>query len=185
MAVDADEEFVGIDGVVAVGVFDVAVAPTDADTPLGVTWTDLGLTTSDGVTRSEQVTATNRYAWQNNTKLRRLATEAATRWEFTLVQTNDATAELFFGSAPDGDGMIVANPGVERPIIAFCLDVIDRVNGVESIVREYAPRAQVVEVGDRVAVAGDTYGWPVTVESAYSDEIEGHSLVWISELAGS
>lgn len=182
MAADPDEEFVGIDGVVAVAPLGTA-APTDATTVLPVAWKDLGLTTSDGVTRSEQVSASNRYAWQNNTRLRRIATESAIRFEFTLVQTNADVVEFFFGVAPTAEGRITANPGVERPVKAFVLDVIDRdAAGVESVVREYVPRAQVVEVGDRVAVSGDTYGWPVTVETQYSDDIDGHSQIFFSEL---
>ncbi len=186
MAVDTAEEVVGIDGVVAFGVQGAAAAPTNATTPLGVSWRDVGLVTSDGVTRSEQVTSTPRFAWQNNTKLRTLITQSAIRFEFTLVQTNADTVELFSGVAVDGDGSVITNPGVERPRIAFCLDVIDRDSaGVESVVREYCPDAQVVSVGDQVAVAGDTFGWPVTIEATYDSTLEGYSQRWFSALAGS
>ncbi len=186
MAVDAAEEVVGIDGVVAFGEYGVAVAPTDGETPLGGTWRDVGLVTSDGVTRSEQVTSTPRYAWQNNTKLRTLITESAVRFEFTLVQTNADTVELFHGVAVHGDGSVVTNPGVERPRIAFCLDVIDRdAAGNESVVREYAPNAQVVEVGEQVAVAGDTFGWPVTIDVSFDTDLGGYTQRWFTALAGS
>jgi hypothetical protein len=186
MAVDAAEEVVGIDGVVAFGEYGVAVAPTDGDSPLGVTWRDAGLVTSDGVTRSEQATSTRRSAWQNNTKLRTLITESGVRFKLTLVQTNEDTVELFHGVAVDADGSLITNPGVERPRIAFCLDVIDRdAAGVESVVREYAPNAQVIEVGDQVAVAGDTFGWPVTVEASYDETLGGYTQRWFTALAGS
>lgn len=186
MAVNAAEEVVGIDGVVAFGEFGSAVAPTDGDTPLGVTWRDVGLVTADGVTRSEQVTSTPRYGWQNNVRLRMLITESAVRFEFVLVQTNEDTVELFHGVAVDGDGSVVSNPGVERPKIAFCLDVIDRDSaGNESVIREYAPNAQVVEVGEQVAVAGDTFGWPVTIEATFDETLGGCTQRWFTALAGS
>jgi len=177
---DVDEEFVGIDGNVYVGVFGVAVAPTDADGTPDASWTDLGLTTDTGVTRSEPTTANKRYAWQNKTRLRTLVTEAAVRFQTTLVQTNPDTVELFHGIEVDVDGSVVTNPGV-WPTVAFLIDVIDG----ENVIREYAPNAQVVEIGDQVAVSGDTFGWPVTIEATYDATLGGYTQRWFSELAGS
>lgn len=186
MAVDAAEETVGIDGVVAFGEYGAAVAPTDGSTALDASWRDVGLVTAEGVTRSEQVTSTPRYAWQNNTKLRTLITESSVRFEFTLVQTNADTVELFHGVPLDELGSLITNPGVERPRIAFDLDVIDRdAAGNEAVVREYAPNAQVVEVGEQVAVAGDTFGWPITIEASYDEELGGYTQRWFTALAGS
>jgi hypothetical protein len=177
---DVSEEFVGIDGNVYVGEYGVAVAPTDADTSLGVTWTDLGLTTNTGVTRSEPTSSTTRRAWQNNAKLRTLVTEAAVRWATVLVQTNPDTIELFHGLPLEADGSVITNPGV-WPTIAFTIDVIDG----ENVIREYAPTAQVVEIGDQVAVAGDTFGWPVTIEASYDSTLGGYTQRWFSEFEGS
>jgi hypothetical protein len=177
---DVSEEFVGIDGNVYVGEFGVAVAPVDADSALDGTWTDLGLTTNTGVTRSEPTSATIRRAWQNNAKLRTLVTEAAVRWTTILVQTNPDTIELFHGVPLEADGSVITNPGV-WPTIAFAIDVIDG----ENVIREYAPTAQVVEIGDQVAVAGDTFGWPVTVEASYDADLGGYTQRWFSEFEGS
>lgn len=186
MAVDVDEELVGIDGVVATGVYGVAVAPTDAEGALDASWTDLGLTTAAGVTRTTQRSATVRRGWQKNRKLRTLVTDGAVRFQFVLVQTNEDVVELFHGVTVDpSDGSVVVDPMVDWPRTAFCLDVIDDAGGADRIVREYVPNAKVVEVGDQVAVAGDTFGWPITIESDYDDTISGHTKRFFSDLAGS
>lgn len=174
--VNTDEEVIAYDGIVATGVYGVAVAPTDAVGALGVTWTDHGLTTSAGVTRSESVTATDRFAWQNNTKLRRVATQSSNRYSFTLVQTSQENIELAFGTDLVG-GKLVSDPGREKPLLAFDLDVIDG----DNVIREYVPKARVVEVGDRVAITSDTYGYPIVIESEYDETIEGHSVLFYSE----
>ena len=174
--IDADEEFVGIDGIVATGVYGTAAAPTDASAPLGVSWTEHGLTTAAGVTRTQPVASTVRRAWQNNAKLRTLVTEAAVRFTFVLVQTSEDNIELFHG-VPLVAGSLVTNPGREWPRIAFDLDVIDG----DNVIREYAPSAKVVEVGDQVAVAGETYGWPITIEAEYDAGIGGYTKQYFSE----
>lgn len=173
---NTDAEFIAIDGIVASGVFDVAVAPTDATTALGATWEDHGLTTAAGVVRSEQRSATVRRAWQNNTKLRTLVTDASVRFVFTLVQTTQKNIELFHG-VPLVDGSLVTNPNRDWPRIAFDLDSIDG----DNVIREYAPRARVVEIGDRVSLASDTYGYTITVEAEYDEELGGFTKLFYSE----
>lgn len=176
---DVDEEFVGIDGNVYAGVHGAAVAPTTATGTPDVSWTDLGLTTNTGVTRSEPNTSQTRRAWQNNTKLRTLVTEAAVRWQTILVQTNPDTVELFHGKELTA-GALVTDPGV-WPTIAFMIDIIDG----DNVIREYAPTAQVVEIGDQVAVAGDTFGWPVTIEASYDATLGGYTKRFFSEFGAS
>jgi hypothetical protein len=172
---DATEEFVAIDGIVATGEYGVAVAPTDATGDLGVTWTDHGLTTDAGVTRSQPVTSTTRRAWQNRKKLRTITTEAAVRFQFILVQTNEANVKLFHG-VPLVAGSLVTDPGREWPLIAFDFDKIDG----DDVIREYAPSARVVEVGDQVAVSGDGWGWPITIEAEWDDTLGGYTRQFYS-----
>lgn len=178
--VDPDEEYVAFDGIVATGVYGVAVAPTDATTALGGTWTDHGLVTASGVTRSQPVTSTKRRAWQNNTALRTLVTEAAVRFVHVFAQTSEVNVELFHGTAMV-DGVLVVDPSREWPAIAYCFDTIDG----EDVIREYAPRAKVVEVGDQVAIAGDLWGWPVTIEAEYDSGIDGYTKQFYSQFEGS
>lgn len=179
MAVDVSEEVVGIDGVVATGVHGTAAAPTTATAALGVTWTDQGLTAAGGVTRTTNRSATVRRGWQQNQKLRTLTTDAAVRFSFTLVQTNEHSVGLFHGVALDGaSGSVLVNPSNDWPNIAFCFDVIDG----DQRIREYVPTARVVEVGDQVAVAGDTFGWPIVIESDYNATLGAHTKRFFSAL---
>jgi hypothetical protein len=177
---DAAEEFIAIDGIVATGTYAVAVAPTSAADALGVTWTDHGLTTDAGVTRSQPVSRTVRRAWQNRAKLRTITTEAAVRFQFILVQTNEDNIGLFHGVALTA-GTLVADPSREWPVIAFDLDMIDTESAADDTIREYAPRARVVEVGDQVALAGGGLGWPVTVEAEYDSGIAGYTKLFFSK----
>lgn len=179
---DVEEEFVSIDGIVATGTHSTAVAPTTATSDLGETWTDHGLTTSAGVTRTSPRTATIRRAWQNRTKLRTLVTEASVRFQFILVQTTAENVALFHG-VPLVAGSLVTDPGREWPLIAFDLDLIDdETNGV---IREYAPSARVVEVGDQVALSGEGWGWPITVEAEYDSELGGYTQQFYSAFGAS
>jgi hypothetical protein len=180
MVANAAEEFVAIDGIVATGENGVAVAPTDAGGDLGVTWTDHGLTTDAGVTRSQPVSSTTRRAWQNRKKLRTIVTEAAVRFQFVLVQTNEDNIALFHG-VPLTAGSLVTDPGREWPLIAFDLDMIDTDSDDDDTIREYAPSARVVEVGDQVALAGGGLGWPITVEAEYDAGIGGYTKQFYSK----
>lgn len=179
MSVDVTEEFVPIDGIVASGTYGSAAAPVNATGALGGTWTDHGLTTDAGVTRSQPVSQTVRRAWQNSKKLRTLTTEAAVRFQFILVQTDLANIQLFHG-VPLVAGSLVADPSREWPLITFDLDMIDG----DNVIREYAPSARVVEVSDQVAVAGGGFGWPITIEAEYDAGIGGYTKQFYSEFEG-
>jgi hypothetical protein len=98
------------------------------------------------------------------------------RWVFILVQTSQANVELFHGTTMV-DGRLVVDPTREKPSIAFDFDTIDG----DNVIREYAPNAKVVEVGDQIAIAGDTWGWPITIEADYDDTIDGYTVQFYSE----
>lgn len=176
---NVDEEFVGVDGIVATGVYGVAVAPTTAVGALDASWTDQGETTDAGVNRASTRSATTRRGWQKNRKLRTLVTESATRFKFVLVQTSRDSVALFHG-VPLSAGSIITDPGREWPLIAFDLDLVDS-SVANGTIREYAPRARVVEVGEQIAVAGDGWGWPITIETEYDNTLGGHTRQWYSK----
>lgn len=180
MTADATEEFVAIDGIVATGEYGVAVAPTNASGALDITWTDHGLTTDAGVTRSQPVSSTKRFAWQNRKKLRTIVSEAAVRFNFILVQTNEENVGLFHG-VPLTAGSLITDPSREWPLIEFDLDMIDTDSDDDDTIREYAPSARVVEVGDQVALAGGGFGWPITIEAEYDTGISGYTQLFFSK----
>lgn len=177
------EEFISIDGIVATGEYGVAVAPENATDALDPTWHDHGLTTDAGVTRSQPVSRTTRRAWQKSRKLRTVTTEAAVRFAFILVQTTKENVQLFHGM-PLVAGSVVTDPSREWPLIAFDLDMIDDESTEDDVIREYAPQARVVEVGDQVALAGDGVGWPITVEAEYNTELGGYTQRFFSKFEG-
>lgn len=176
---DVDAEHVGSDGIVATGTYGVALAPTDATGDLGGTWSDLGIVRVEGVTRSTQRSAQTRRGWQKRVKLRTLVTEAAVRFQFVLVQTTKESVVLFHG-VPLIAGTVVTDPSRDWPLIAFDLDVID--GETDEVIREYAPRARVVQVGDQVAVAGEGWGWPITVEAEFDEVLGGYTKQFYSAL---
>jgi len=183
MAGNPEEEFIAIDGIVATGVYGTAAAPINSTDALGGTWTDHGLTTDAGVTRSEPTSKTIRRAWQNRKKLRTITTEAAVRFQFILVQTSEDNIGLFHGIALSS-GSLITDPSREWPLIAFDLDAIDTDSAADDVIREYAPSARVVEIGDQVAIAGGGLGWPITVEAEYDSGISGYTTRFFSKFEG-
>lgn len=175
--INAAEEFVATAGIIATAPAETeSIAPTSATSTLNAAFKDHGLTTAAGITRTTTREATPRYAWQHNTRLRTLVTTAAVRWQTVLVQSSLENIELYFGTDLT-DGSLVVDPSQEYPHLQLVVDLTDG----ETNHREYAPNVQIVEIGDLVAVSGDTFGWPVTLESIYDEDLGGHSQLWFEE----
>jgi hypothetical protein len=181
MGKDIEEVYVAVDGIVAVGVFGTAAAPTSATSELGVTWTDLGYVSEDGVTETTEQSTSVLRAWQRRKKVRTLIEEGSVRYQLRLIQTNADTVALYYGGTVESDGSIIVDPTQERPVIAFDIDVIDGDNAV----RAYAPEAQVIEVGDQIYSNGEPIGYEVTVECSYNEDLGGSVKKWYSALAAS
>ncbi len=173
-----EEVRVGVDGIIAVGVYKTAAAPTNATAALGNTWKDLGYASEDGVTETTEQSTNVLRAWQKAKKVRTLIEEGTVRYKFTLIQTNADTVAFYYGGKVETDGSIVIDPTKQRPIIAMDIDVIDG----DNIIRAYAPEAQVVEVGDQVYANGEPIGYEVTVECAYNEPLGGSVKKWYSAL---
>ena len=175
---NVEEVRVGVDGIVAVGVFGTAAAPTDATTALGVTWKDLGYVSEDGVTESTSVTTEKIRAWQKAKVVRTTVTEGTVSFQLVLIQTSADTLALYYGGTVEADGSIVIDPTAERPVIALDLDVIDG----DEIIRAYAPEAQVTEVGDLVYQNGAPIGYEVTIEANHNEALGGSVKKWYASL---
>lgn len=178
MGKDIEEVYVAVDGIVAVGVFGTATAPTSAVSDLGVSWTDLGYVSEDGVTETTEQSTSVLRAWQKRKKVRTLVEEGSVRYQLKLIQTNKETVALYYGGTVASDGSIVIDPTKERPVIAIDLDVIDG----DNVVRAYAPEAQVIEVGDQVYSSGEAIGYDVTIECSYNETLGGSVKKWYSAL---
>lgn len=180
-----DEVYIGVDGIVAIGDFGVAVAPTDASTALGVSWTDLGYVSDAGVDETVNQTSNPLRAWQRNKKVRSLVEDGTVEFHFVLLQTSADVVGFYYGGTVDNDGSIVINPSAERQKFALVLDVIDvhPDTAAERVVRAYAPEAQITSVGNQVYRNGEPIGYEVTIECAYNETLEGSVQKWYDELA--
>lgn len=182
-ALNSSEVDVAVTGAVAFAETS-ETAPTDAETPLGGTWRDVGYISDSGVVETRNRSTNDIIAWQNSDKVRVVTTDADITVEFTMLQTNVDTLALYYGAEVDpvtGSVKIVpANSGGRRSI------AIDYVDG-DKFVRLYLPSAEVtsVESVNHVASDGATYGvtltgYPATVgPDTYSAE------KFFSELVGS
>ncbi|MEW1705953.1 hypothetical protein AB0230_01820 [Microbacterium sp. NPDC089190] len=178
MGKNIEEVYVAVDGIVSVGVFNTAPAPTSAVSVLGSGWTDVGYVSEDGVTETSEQSTTALRAWQKRKKVRTIVEEGSVRYQLRLIQTNADTVALYYGGTVATDGSIVIDPTKERPVIALNLDVID---GDKSI-RAYGPESQVVEVGDQVYSNGEAIGYEVTIECSYNETLGGAVKKWYSAL---
>lgn len=176
-----DEEFIPVAGMIATAPYATPdIAPTSATEELDPAYTDHGLVSSDGVTRSESRTSTPRYAWQNRTKLKTIVSEAETTIQCVLVQTNEGNIELYHGAAMVS-GVLVTDPGREMPYLQV---VYDQTDGTD-VLREYFPKMEVSAKGNQVATSGGGIGWDVTLSSTYVEDINGegdggHSMLFFS-----
>lgn len=168
MTVDSDNVRVAVTGVVSIG-GDTATAPADADTALGVGWTDLGYVSDDGVTETRDRSTNKIKAWQNADEVREVVTEAGLTLKFALLETKKEVVELFYGATVDTtDGSIAIIPASTGGRKPFCLDIVDG----DDFIRVYVPAGEVTEVGDQVYQSGEAIGYEVTV-TCYPTNVGG------------
>jgi hypothetical protein len=143
-------------------------APTDADTALGAGWSDVGYLSADGVVEARERSTNNIVAWQNSDVIRVVTTEASITVQFTMVQTNVETLELFYGAELDtvsGSIDIVPRQSGGRRSV-----VVDYVDG-DKFVRLYLPEAEVTAVEGPTLQAGGEVGYGVTL-TGYPAELD-------------
>lgn len=178
MANNAANVNVAVTGVVSVAPEGTS-APTSAVSALNVAFKPVGYISSDGVTESRERSTSNIVAWQNSDVVRTVITEASLKVMFSMLETNETSLELFYGSAlnPVG-GQIDIVPGQTGGRQAIVIDYVDGA----SLVRLYLPHAEVVEVEDSVLTSGDAVMYGVTIQS-YPDSTTGASgTKWFSAL---
>lgn len=102
--------------------------PTDVVTPMPAPWVDLGYTTEDGVSFSEDSNREDFNVWQSNTPCRSVITSQTLTGTFTLVQRNPDTIKLAFGGGTitTTTGVTIYKPppaGINE--VALVVEVID------------------------------------------------------------
>jgi hypothetical protein len=161
MALDSSLVDVAVTGTVSYAPTSAA-APTNSTTALDAAFDDVGYISEDGVVETRDRSTNNIIAWQNADVVRTVTTESSITVQFTMIETNRNSLELFYGTAVTGVaplGAINITPsdsGGRKSI------VVDYVDGTK-FVRLYLPEAEVTEVGELTLASGDPVGYEVTI----------------------
>ncbi len=160
MAQDAGNVLVGVTGAIYVAPEGTPV-PTTVNGVLNGAFEELGYVDESGVAEATTVSTTNKKAWQNGVVVRKLQTEHDTTYTFTLIETNEAVLDLYYGN--HADGLTEINAGV-LPNLAFVIDVLDGDDKVRTVI----PSGQVTNRGTVSYVNGDSASYTVTI-TAFED----------------
>lgn len=157
-------------------------APTDADSPLGVGWLDVGWISEDGITEARDRSTNNIIGWQGAEIVRVVTTESSATFQFTMIETNENTLELFYGATLNGtDGSIEVKPSESGGRRSFNIDYIDG----DKYRRIYVPEGEVTEVGERTLANGDAVGYDVTITGYPNSALDYTFKQWFSDLVAS
>lgn len=160
MALSADNVVVGITGKVYVGATS-ATAPTSSVSTL-TGFTELGYVSADGVEFATDKTTNQIRAWQNADLVREVVTEATVTYSFSLLETNEAVIEAYFGSAMV-DGKVELTPNSTGGRQSFVVDIVD---GAKAI-RHYIPSGEILSVEAQTIQNGEAVAYGITV-TAYA-----------------
>lgn len=179
MATNSANVRVAVTGEISVGAT-TATAPTSTSSAL-TGFTGLGYVGEGGVTETRERSTEDLKAWQNADTVRTVITESVLSYTFQLIETNEATLELFYGAAATlgvSDGNIKVVPASTGGRKSFVIDVVD---GAE-LVRIYIPQGEVSEVGDVVYASNEPIGYEVTIRAYPDDTLDASAQVWSTAL---
>lgn len=172
MSLNAADVQVGVTGAIYVAPHATA-APTAEDSALDAAFDDLGYASDDGVTEKRDQSRDKIKAWQGAKVVRETITESSLSYQFTLIETNARTVEVYYGTAPDGTGRLVVDPSANGGRKAWVIDVLDGAK----LTRIYVPEGEVTEVGEQKYKNGEPIGYEVTITCYPSAAISGGSAV--------
>lgn len=164
MALNASNVRVGTTGAIYVG--DVgATAPSSATATL-TGFTELGYISADGVTETRDRSTNQIRAFQNSDLVREVVTEATATFSLTLLETNLATIEAYYGTTVNStDGSVEVNPAATGGPRSFVIDLVD---GAQAI-RTHIPSGEILTVGEQVYQNGEPVGYEITITAYASD----------------
>lgn len=167
--VDAENVVVAITGAVYVGA-EGATAPTDANTALETGWTNVGYLSEDAVSESINVDTNDIVAWQNADIVRKVVTSFGLEYKFTMIETNKASVELYYGKTVDAGGKnhTIGGGGGGRKVF-----VIDAIDSSGQHVRRYVPSGEITERGEVSLSSSDAVGYEVTLACYPSSGLSG------------
>lgn len=154
-----------------------ADAPTSALSPLGEDWRDVGYISEDGVTEARERSTTNIIAWQNAEVVRTVTTESSMTISFTMIETNENSLALYYGTDVESDGSIEINPAQSGGRRSFVVDYVDG----DKVVRLYIPEGELTETGEQALTSGGAVGYEVTI-TGYPSAAGFTAKKWYSAL---
>ncbi len=183
MATDSSNVRVAVTGEVSVGATS-ATAPTAVDSTL-TGFTGLGYVSEDGITETRDRTTNDIKAWQNADTVRTVITDSNLSYTFKLIETTEASLELFYGSSittvsGSGNDKLVVLPGETGGRQSFVIDVEDSTD----LLRIYIPQGELAEVGDVVYASGEPIGYEVTVRAYPDTTAGGNAVIFSSAFTG-
>ena len=150
--------------------------PTDATTALSATYTCVGYLSEDGVTNATDTDTTDINEMGGIKVLSEISGYGET-WQFNMIETNEASLKLRFGTANvtvTADKLTVyhAIPSGESLVLVF--EIAMTGNRVKRIV---VADGTITEFDDTTYSAGDAIGYGVTMSANPSDLINGATSV--------
>jgi hypothetical protein len=161
MALSAENVVVGITGKVYVGATS-ATAPTSSTTSLSG-FTELGYVSADGVEFATDRSTNQIRAWQNADLVREVVTEGTVTYSFSLLETNEAVIEAYFGGTMV-DGKIELIPNQTGGRKSFVIDIVDG----SKVIRHYVPTGEILAIEPQTIQNGEAVAYGITV-TAYAD----------------
>ena len=137
--------------------------PTVTTGSLNAAFLPLGYISEDGLEENFDVSREQITAWQNAATVREVITSAKMFYSGTLIETNKATVEAYYGttvtqSAPHGTYTI--NPGGSSGAKALVVTILDGAN-VKVVT---CTRAEVFKASEAIKYAsGEVTGFPVEI----------------------
>jgi hypothetical protein len=153
---------VGVTGAVYFAPTGTAV-PTTAIASRNAAFGDVGYIGEDGVTTSVGADTAEIKAWQNGDIVRRVQTSHDFTIQFSMIETNAKSLELYYGNYTAGTG-VVQITGEQPYRGAFVVHVVDDTD----LIRIVIPDGQVSERGDVSYVNENAVSLDVTI-TCYPD----------------
>lgn len=162
MAAVADNVRVGVTGVVRFAPAGTAI-PTTLAGAVDAAYKDVGYLSEDGITESISTDTNEIKAWQNGDIVRRVQTGHGVSYQLTMLETVEASLELFYGNFNDvSDSSTITGAQAFRG--RWVIDVDDGADDLRIVI----PDGQIVEKGDVTYSSGDPVSYPITI-AAYPD----------------
>lgn len=159
-----------------------ATLPVDATAVLDVDFESVGYLSDSGVTISENADTSQVFAWQNGANVRTVQSTHDVMFAFEMLETNEVTLEVFYGSVEVTGSEIATTITGEQPIRRqWVLQAYDDTR----VIRIVLPEAQVTERGDVSLLNSNVSMFPVTL-TAYPDSDGNKAYIYMDDIpAGS